>query len=426
VEAAARRVETEAPHRCGGSLVPGFQFAIVLSDVDMPALPGHAPPATIERAAVAAHDTLGVGRASCNDGLVLALSRGDRKLHWSSGAGTKRYLSDGALAAVTQRMKKPLRELTLAAALEGAAADVLAALQAGSAAAGEAPLPSGHDAARAAAVAALVNEYWWDNFWAWVWFLSLVVVLVACLGYGAWWYDQKKKAELREAERLATLLQRMQGARAAAGAAAAAPGAPPLAARITTCPICLDDFEAGAVTSVLPCQHKFHTNCVTNWATAGSGANNRQCPVCRAPMDGAPRPPPPAAGGGGGGGARASPSCGGAGQGAGGGGGGLFGVRDDRMDLLFLLDRLAWRFPGRAHELHRYRADPLGTDFVRQHQAALVAERAEAARVAEAGRVAAANARADRGYRASYGGGLHSRSFGGGSSRGGGGAGGGW
>jgi len=435
LQRAARLVEGGAPHECGGALVPGFEFAVILSKSGMPALPGRPPRAHIGAAARDAHDALGVGRAACNDGLVLALSRDARELHLSTGAGAARYLRDAAVGAVAARMRPALRAGDLAGALEGAAADVLAALQAAAAAAGEAPLPAGHDGARAAEVAAHAAAIAWEDFWALAW---VAAVVAAAAGAAAWaWcaWRRKREAEAREQARIAALLQRMQAARdappapAGGGGGGGGGGGPPLAARMTTCPICLDDFEPESVLTTLPCQHRFHAGCVANWAAAGASANNRQCPVCRAPIDGAPRappPPPPAPHAGGGGGAG---NGSGGGGGGGGSGGGLFGFgggagaapaaprarHDDAVDLLFLLNRMAHRFPGHAAEFRGYGAEPLRTDFVRAHTAAQLAA-AEAARAA-----AAAAARAMPGAFAAG-----SRGFGGGSSRGGGGRGGSW
>lgn len=33
------------------------------------------------------------------------------------------------------------------------------------------------------------------------------------------------------------------------------------------CAICKDEFEAGMTAAVLPCTHKFHSECVTRWLT---------------------------------------------------------------------------------------------------------------------------------------------------------------
>jgi hypothetical protein len=44
-----------------------------------------------------------------------------------------------------------------------------------------------------------------------------------------------------------------------------------------TCTICLDDYEETSKVKVLPCEHGFHTECITKWLTS----ENYKCPVCR-------------------------------------------------------------------------------------------------------------------------------------------------
>ncbi|KAL8098094.1 receptor homology region, transmembrane domain- and RING domain-containing protein 1 [Apium graveolens] len=44
-----------------------------------------------------------------------------------------------------------------------------------------------------------------------------------------------------------------------------------------TCAICLQDFKDGDSLKILPCQHKFHANCVGSWLTKWS----KSCPVCK-------------------------------------------------------------------------------------------------------------------------------------------------
>ncbi|KAK1359838.1 receptor homology region, transmembrane domain- and RING domain-containing protein 1-like [Heracleum sosnowskyi] len=44
-----------------------------------------------------------------------------------------------------------------------------------------------------------------------------------------------------------------------------------------TCAICLQDFKDGDSLKILPCQHKFHANCVGSWLTKW----NTFCPVCK-------------------------------------------------------------------------------------------------------------------------------------------------
>jgi len=46
---------------------------------------------------------------------------------------------------------------------------------------------------------------------------------------------------------------------------------------LETCAICLDDFQDGELLILLPCNHYFHTNCVTRWLCERSAV----CPLCK-------------------------------------------------------------------------------------------------------------------------------------------------
>lgn len=46
------------------------------------------------------------------------------------------------------------------------------------------------------------------------------------------------------------------------------------------CPICLEEFQAGDIVTVLPnCTHLFHPQCIYSWCV-----HSTKCPVCRAVM----------------------------------------------------------------------------------------------------------------------------------------------
>jgi hypothetical protein len=44
-----------------------------------------------------------------------------------------------------------------------------------------------------------------------------------------------------------------------------------------SCAVCIDDFTTDAVLTVLPCGHKFHTDCIVPWLTE----RQSKCPLCK-------------------------------------------------------------------------------------------------------------------------------------------------
>lgn len=49
-----------------------------------------------------------------------------------------------------------------------------------------------------------------------------------------------------------------------------------------TCSICLEDIPSKTVT--LPCKHKFHEHCITQWQISGTQMARNLCPNCRRPL----------------------------------------------------------------------------------------------------------------------------------------------
>ncbi len=50
-------------------------------------------------------------------------------------------------------------------------------------------------------------------------------------------------------------------------------------AESAACPICIEDYSAGAQLRVLPCKHHFHSDCVDQWLRVAS-----TCPLCVQPL----------------------------------------------------------------------------------------------------------------------------------------------
>ncbi|KAK7301331.1 hypothetical protein RJT34_12193 [Clitoria ternatea] len=72
-------------------------------------------------------------------------------------------------------------------------------------------------------------------------------------------------------------------------------------AKLSNCPICMEDFKVGGQACRLPCNHTYCSECILRWLD-----NNKTCPICRFQCDGwegpygsnsepeiLPPPPPP-------------------------------------------------------------------------------------------------------------------------------------
>ena len=103
---------SEALHECGGAGPQPFQFGI----------------ATLEQLDVAAGEDIktftervfkkwGLGHQECNDGVLLALSRDDRKSYIQTGAGARKVLLDNHGAAILASLRPYLRNGDYDAAL---------------------------------------------------------------------------------------------------------------------------------------------------------------------------------------------------------------------------------------------------------------------------------------------------------------------
>ncbi len=67
------------------------------------------------------------------------------------------------------------------------------------------------------------------------------------------------------------------------------PYSSPLAYEISTCRVCLEDFEQDSIVKHLPCDHGYHEECIDSWLRL-----SRLCPVCRHPVDEDDEPAEPA------------------------------------------------------------------------------------------------------------------------------------
>eukprot|EP01090_Pellita_catalonica_P014681 TRINITY_DN3800_c0_g1_i1.p1 TRINITY_DN3800_c0_g1~~TRINITY_DN3800_c0_g1_i1.p1 ORF type:complete len:438 (-),score=41.03 TRINITY_DN3800_c0_g1_i1:16-1329(-) len=70
------------------------------------------------------HDEWGVGYDDCQSGVMIFLAVGDRHMYISTGAETKRHISDSQLDAIIERMKPNLKEKRYGAAILACLKDV--------------------------------------------------------------------------------------------------------------------------------------------------------------------------------------------------------------------------------------------------------------------------------------------------------------
>jgi uncharacterized membrane protein YgcG len=116
----------DAAHACGGAAVErGHELAFAVA-AHVPSLAGMSMAAG--DAARALHDAWGVGRAACQDGVLVLLALEDRELFISAGAGTTALLAEFVVQAVIERARPLLRARDNDAAVLGIAADVAAVL----------------------------------------------------------------------------------------------------------------------------------------------------------------------------------------------------------------------------------------------------------------------------------------------------------
>ena len=120
-------VEAQGHSSCTTAQAPdthmGPQVAVALVE-RLTLAPGESVESAAGSLAHTVHDTWGVGHAPCNDGIVIFLTRHDRQVHFSTGAGARTVLTDDHVAAIISRMRTLLRGGDVDGALLMAVADV--------------------------------------------------------------------------------------------------------------------------------------------------------------------------------------------------------------------------------------------------------------------------------------------------------------
>lgn len=187
------------------------------------------------------HDNWGVGNAQCQTGIVLFLSRAQRFMYVSTGAGAKNVLKNSFIDTIIERMKDKLRSNDFDGALIQAAEDVTRVLEKG---------------------------YVVDNTLMYIMMAGLVSV-----GAFAVYLNWKKQKKYDEAKRRLTEMQKREAQRLEDNF------------DIESCMVCFEEFPAPGVqrdqiTRLLRCGHRFCRQCITSWEEAG----HHTCPLCRKNM----------------------------------------------------------------------------------------------------------------------------------------------
>jgi uncharacterized membrane protein YgcG len=86
--------------------------------------PGSTPESTAKSFATALHDQWGVGDVACNNGVLFLLSRDDRQVYISTGAGASGALDDAKLVGIIADMRPLLRKGEYDLAIEQAVVDI--------------------------------------------------------------------------------------------------------------------------------------------------------------------------------------------------------------------------------------------------------------------------------------------------------------
>eukprot|EP01063_Lacrimia_lanifica_P030008 TRINITY_DN469_c0_g1_i2.p1 TRINITY_DN469_c0_g1~~TRINITY_DN469_c0_g1_i2.p1 ORF type:complete len:485 (+),score=116.35 TRINITY_DN469_c0_g1_i2:64-1518(+) len=221
----------------------------------------------------AAFNHWGLGRRGCDNGVLVYVAPGSRKIHICTGNGARdapNYLSDSEVASIIDAATAYLKEGETAEAVRLIAAEVIDRV------AGNVARGAGRPADIYYTIAALL--------------------LLAVLVFGTVWLAERRQRKERAARReCSDKLSKIHREYAAAKAQS-------MGMLEASCPICLDDFPpvgedaakakkndcAAALppgVRVLRCGHCFHEDCIAEWLERQKEEVCRTCPVCRQDVD---------------------------------------------------------------------------------------------------------------------------------------------
>lgn len=193
----------------------------------------------VEAFAKATMDAWRVGKAACNNGIVLAIATEDRQMFIATGRGAAEHLPDRELRAVIARLIPLMREGQVSEACEQAVSDI-------------ARLLSGETFAKS-------------------WFLENRLVLLCFGGFClvASWHCLRQGKYNRCKQALTQIEKEHREAMAERY-------------HVVSCAICLETFAETPrlETRLFPCGHTFHSPCVQKW-----DESHGNCPICRQSTD---------------------------------------------------------------------------------------------------------------------------------------------
>ncbi|KAH3744965.1 Dynein heavy chain 12, axonemal [Pelomyxa schiedti] len=238
------RIGTEARADCSPEK-EGYQAAVLVLRTMVGYTPSVSTPLhDAQTLATAAMDSWGVGHAGCNDGIVLLVSISERVVYVSTGASTKKVLTELAVDTVLDLMIPHLKKQQYDNAVDVGVQAIYKILT------GE--LKPTHPT---------LNMFI-GAFWFIVVSLFIVALISSCTRSSSYTRCRSQLQRI-EQDRAAALLQPKTSS--------------DVCYPTTSCPICLEDFTTRTITLVLPCGHKFCKTCLSAWENQSS-----TCPVCRA------------------------------------------------------------------------------------------------------------------------------------------------
>lgn len=204
------------------------------------------------------HDKWGVGveTQSCGGaGILLFLSRYDRTVYISRGAALEAYLTDTRLDRIVDSMKPLLRSEKYHEAIIAALDDMIQYIHSGPPSVTERMIP-----------------------------VVIPMSIFGGLGLLVYWSAREERKKRRSYARVKSQLNEIDRAHAEALQGRY---------RATSCPICLEDFEApteegglykkgsdGQPLKLLRCGHVMDESCWAEWVNSGRGTVTK-CPICQ-------------------------------------------------------------------------------------------------------------------------------------------------